>query len=1276
MNFFKHFRIILFFFCSNAALAATYNLTSGSYPPCSTSWSVSGTTYTCTGNGRVTLASGDILTSSGTISIRANNGFVLNNNTIGSASASINLISNYGSITSTGTNTIYGNLEGTSADITLAGTSITGSVTTNGNINLTGGSITGVVTSNNNTITTNGTNLGGGASARSGMSLTGGTISGSFLMTANNVISLSGVTMTSGSISGASSVTIQSGSQLGSASSSITISSNSGAITVNNSVVYGSLTTPNYSTVNVTNGASVIGTCLPNSTPANACNSSPPVCTTGLIGGLSGAYFNNMNLTGSATATRIDTSVDFDWAAGSPGVSGVGSNQFSVRWTGRLRAPVTGNYRFQTVSDDGVRLWVNGQQVINNWTDHGVTTNTSSTISLDAGYAYDVRLEFYENGGQAVIQLLWSTPGTSSFSILGTASDANPSTANYCDLPSQTCRSGFSGNATAQYFNNVNLTGTAVATRQESVIDYDWSTGATGVTGVNSDNFSIRWDATLKVNATGNYQFQTLSDDGVRLWVNNQQVINNWTDHSVTTDTSTSVALTAGMTYPLRLEFYERGGYAVISLRWRRPEDSAFAPISACPASVSFYGISHSGTGLTCTAEPVTISAYDDTGALVAPDAGTIVSLSTLPATGTWTTASYSFTGTETSFVTYLRQLSVATLNINVTDGARNESASFDPAISFVDTGLKFYNASGGISPIANQRAGVTTSTPILKAVRTNTNTGACEARAVGTRNVNIGYECVNPTTCISGQTLSLASTSVTANNSGASINYTPVSLSFNANGEALIPFSYSDVGRIRLHASLPLAASGNDPAITLTGASDNFVVRPDRLSVSLISTPAGSANPGGTSVAGAAAGFVPAGSPFRVVVQSQNANAQPTPNFGRESPSENNLLLKPVALVHPAGGTLTALSNANSGSFTLASPAGSFENLNVTWNQVGSLTLRPELFDNDYLGAGAPTYVTSGTVGRFYPDRFAMTSQSVANSCVAFSYMSQPNIALSYQLQALSATGAVLTNYGAGYYNSNAPVISYQAENANAANGNLMSSRVIETLPKIWSSGIMSINTNASFARTNTPDGPYDQLHWGLTLNDTFDLRPLSGLNMNAGTSGTCSGPGCNAVQLTTTPLNLRFGRLRLEDAFGPETANLPVNFMTEYWTGAYWQQNNLDFCTAINRNAITYPQGSIATASNLNVPLSGGSTQGVYQNLGSTDVIFNAGNAGHYFTAPGSGTGSFNVGINLTNYPWLRYDWNQNGNHNDDVALPDANFGFGSYRGHDRIIYWREVF
>lgn len=131
--------------------------------------------------------------------------------------------------------------------------------------------------------------------------------------------------------------------------------------------------------------------------------------------GLYGEYFDNSNLT-NRKATRTDATVNFNWGAGSPHPQ-IGADTFSVRWTGWVHAPVTGTYTFYTTSDDGVRLWVNNQLLINNWTNHSVTEN-SGTIALTAGSKYDIRLEFYENTGNAVITLSWLRPDQRSKQII------------------------------------------------------------------------------------------------------------------------------------------------------------------------------------------------------------------------------------------------------------------------------------------------------------------------------------------------------------------------------------------------------------------------------------------------------------------------------------------------------------------------------------------------------------------------------------------------------------------------------------------------------------------------------------------------------------------------------------------------------------------------------------------------------------------------------------------------------------------------------------------
>jgi hypothetical protein len=121
--------------------------------------------------------------------------------------------------------------------------------------------------------------------------------------------------------------------------------------------------------------------------------------------GLTGEYFDNIDFTGTKT-TRMEAVVDFAWGNHSP--PGIGGDTFSALWRGQVKPKYSETYTFYTTSDDGVRLWVNGQKVIDNWTDHAPTVN-SGQIALTAGQLHDVRMEYYENGGGAQAKLEWSS---------------------------------------------------------------------------------------------------------------------------------------------------------------------------------------------------------------------------------------------------------------------------------------------------------------------------------------------------------------------------------------------------------------------------------------------------------------------------------------------------------------------------------------------------------------------------------------------------------------------------------------------------------------------------------------------------------------------------------------------------------------------------------------------------------------------------------------------------------------------------------------------------
>ena len=123
--------------------------------------------------------------------------------------------------------------------------------------------------------------------------------------------------------------------------------------------------------------------------------------------GLRGEYYDNANLTGFKKA-HVSRTVDFSWGTGSPDTA-IAPNTFSARWSGQVQPKTSGVYTFYTHSDDGIRLWVNGRRLINNWTKHAVSEN-KGTIKLIAGQKYDIKLEYYENTGSTTAKLLWSSP--------------------------------------------------------------------------------------------------------------------------------------------------------------------------------------------------------------------------------------------------------------------------------------------------------------------------------------------------------------------------------------------------------------------------------------------------------------------------------------------------------------------------------------------------------------------------------------------------------------------------------------------------------------------------------------------------------------------------------------------------------------------------------------------------------------------------------------------------------------------------------------------------
>ena len=124
--------------------------------------------------------------------------------------------------------------------------------------------------------------------------------------------------------------------------------------------------------------------------------------------GLKGEYFNNQELRGPATTVRTDARIDFNWGRYNPTPELSGSN-FSVRWTGRLRVPESGNYTIGFTADDGARLYIDGKLLVDAWASNPTRTATKE-IALEAGRSYDLRLEYFQNNRENIVKLVWSYP--------------------------------------------------------------------------------------------------------------------------------------------------------------------------------------------------------------------------------------------------------------------------------------------------------------------------------------------------------------------------------------------------------------------------------------------------------------------------------------------------------------------------------------------------------------------------------------------------------------------------------------------------------------------------------------------------------------------------------------------------------------------------------------------------------------------------------------------------------------------------------------------------
>ncbi|GAA2610891.1 hypothetical protein GCM10010399_47210 [Dactylosporangium fulvum] len=259
-------------------------------------------------------------------------------------------------------------------------------------------------------------------------------------------------------------------------------------------------------------------------------------------------FFNNQDLRGPPVLTRQDRQVDFLWSTDPPG-PGVNADHFSARWT-KQQYFAAGRYRFTIASDDGARLYLDDQLVIDQWHDQGPTAY-DHVVDFAAG-EHKVRMEFYDNVVDASAKLSWETTPDQPRDVF---------LAEYWNTP---------GAGTAP---TVPATRPRLS-RDEAAVDHDWGPGSPGA-GIDPDHFVARYTRSVTLTA-GYYDFTTTTDDGVRLWVDGQKVIDRWVDQGATDHTARLVL--GGGAHTIVMEYYENDASALARLTWSRAGDLPSAP--------------------------------------------------------------------------------------------------------------------------------------------------------------------------------------------------------------------------------------------------------------------------------------------------------------------------------------------------------------------------------------------------------------------------------------------------------------------------------------------------------------------------------------------------------------------------------------------------------------------------------------------------------------------------------------------------------------------------
>ena len=292
--------------------------------------------------------------------------------------------------------------------------------------------------------------------------------------------------------------------------------------------------------------------------------------------GLLAQYYNASDLT-AFQAAAITSNIDAQWNLGSPVVgtptTALNPDNFSVRWSGQIESEFTELHSFFVNAEGGVRLWVNGQLIVNRWNDVQITNGTGS-INLVSGRRYDIQLEFRETSGNASVRLEWSSPSL-----------------NRDIIPNSNLFASERGSIAVEQWNGINgstvvsLTSIPQYAAQPNSVTSITTFETPANTG---DNFGRRIRGQVHISETGDYRFYVAGDQAAELWLSNssdpsgKQLIasvssptnaRDWTANA--SQQSSPIRLVAGQSYYIESLQKESTGVDHLAIGWRRPGASS-----------------------------------------------------------------------------------------------------------------------------------------------------------------------------------------------------------------------------------------------------------------------------------------------------------------------------------------------------------------------------------------------------------------------------------------------------------------------------------------------------------------------------------------------------------------------------------------------------------------------------------------------------------------------------------------------------------------------------